>query len=406
MAKQFDVVVVGAGIVGLAVADRLQTRVNGQLRILLLEKEPRPATHQTGRNSGVVHSGIYYKPGSAKATNCRRGRSMLIEFCEAEGIPLELCGKVIVATDEAEKARLPGLLERGQQNGVRAEAMELSDLKEREPHVAAIGALLVHDTGIVDYGAVARRLAERVQEKGGIIWRNTPFKSARVEDHRAFVRTGDETVETRVLVNCAGLYSDRVARASGARFEHQIVPFRGDYYTLHPDVHHLCRHLIYPVPDPAFPFLGVHFTRMIHGGVECGPNAVLAFAREGYTLTTLSPNDLAETATFGGFWKLATRHMRTGLAEMWRSASKGAFVRALRKLMPEIRSDHLERAPAGVRAQALGPDGSLVDDFLFVDQGPAVHVLNAPSPAATSSLSIGETVTDRVLAAYRRAEPS
>lgn len=404
MSQSFDVVVVGGGIVGLSVAHRLQERTDGELKVLVLEKESRIAAHQTGRNSGVIHSGIYYKPGSEKALNCRRGRQMLIDFCNAESIPYELCGKVIVATDETELSRLPGLLERGRANGVTAEQIDVQALKEREPHVAGVGALWVEDTGIVDYVAMTRRLAEKVQARGGALWRRTPFVSAHVQDSRVTVFCQGEKLETRVLVNCAGLYSDRIAKASGARIHHKIVPFRGDYYELKPQVHHLCRHLIYPVPNPAFPFLGVHFTRMIQGGVECGPNAVLAFAREGYTLGTVHLGELAETLSFGGFWKLALKHMQTGMGEMWRSANKAAFVKALQKLMPEIRSDHLHRAEAGVRAQALGKDGSLVDDFLFADQGPAVHVLNAPSPAATSALSIGETVTDRILSAYQQTQ--
>lgn len=390
-----DLIIVGGGIVGLATAYRFLQRLPGR-RVRILEKEDHLAEHQTGRNSGVLHSGIYYKPGSLKAINCREGMRAMEEFCRAEGVPFEICGKVIVATDESELGRLADIYSRGQANGVRCEQIGPERLHDLEPHAAGIAAIHVPETGIVDYPAVCDRLASRIREAGGVITLN-----ARVRGFQA--RPDAETVETTAgefsaqqVVNCAGLHCDRVARMSGAHPQVQIVPFRGEYFKLRPEAEHLCRTLIYPVPDPAFPFLGVHFTRMVEGGVECGPNAVLAFSREGYRKLQVNLRDLIGSLTYPGFLRLAAKYWRTGAGEMWRSISKRAFVHALARLVPEIRPEHLDPAPAGVRAQALARDGSMVDDFLIEETERVVNVLNAPSPAATSSLRIGDSIVDRV----------
>lgn len=390
-----DLLVVGGGIVGLATAREFQ-RLRPGARALVLEKETEIAAHQTGRNSGVIHSGIYYKPGSAKARNCREGKRRLEEFCDAAGVAWERCGKVIVATREEELPRLAALEERARANGVACERLGPEALREREPHAAGLAALLVPETGIVDYVGVCARLRAEIEAGGGGV--RTGVSVRRLHAERGGVRAETDAGDfaAAAAANCAGLHNDRVARASGARTEGGIVPFRGEYWELAPEARGLCRHLIYPVPDPAFPFLGVHFTRMIGGGVECGPNAVLALAREGYDWKTVSPRDCAEVLFSRGFWRLAWRHGRTGLGEVWRSWSKAAFTRALRRLIPEIRAEQLVRAPAGVRAQVLLPDGGLVDDFLFAEQPRVVHVLNAPSPAATSALAIGAAVCERL----------
>lgn len=392
---QADVAIIGGGIVGLASAYRLTQRLPGR-KVILLEKEPAVARHQTGRNSGVLHSGIYYKPGSLKATNCREGKKAMEAFCEAEGIPFELCGKVIVATSEAELPRLATLFERGLANGVACELVGPERLREIEPHAAGIRAIHVPESGIVDYAAVCERLVEKIRDAGGDILLGARVTGVEDRLAAAVVKNAARDVEATVAVNCAGLHSDRVARMGGTRPRAKIIPFRGEYFTLRPAAQRLVHALIYPVPDPRFPFLGVHFTKMIGGGVECGPNAVLAFAREGYTKTGVNLLDLAEALTYPGFLRMAGRHWRTGLGEMWRSLSKRAFVRALQRLVPELKADDLVPAPAGVRAQALSPDGTLVDDFLIEETGRVVNVLNAPSPAATSALNIGGLIADRV----------
>jgi L-2-hydroxyglutarate oxidase len=391
-----DVAVIGGGIVGLATAYQLTRELPGT-RVVVLEKEAELARHQTGHNSGVLHSGIYYKPGSLKAINCRQGKRLMEEFCEAEGIAYEICGKVIVALGESELPALERIFERGQANGVVCEVIGPERLAELEPHAAGIRAIHVPEAGIVDYTQVCQRLAERVKERGGSV-----LTSARVT---GFSRVGDRVVltsaagevEASQVVNCAGLHCDRVTAMSGQRPDAKIIPFRGEYFELKPEAHHLCKNLIYPVPDPNFPFLGVHFTRMIGGGVECGPNAVLAFAREGYRKTDFNPADMAETLSYPGFLKLAAKYWRTGLGEIWRSASKRAFVKALQRLVPEIRAEHLESAPAGIRAQAVARDGSMVDDFLIQEADRVINVNNAPSPAATASLNIGRTIVDRLV---------
>jgi L-2-hydroxyglutarate oxidase len=394
---QADVAIVGGGIVGLATAYQLTQRSPNR-RVVVLEKESGLAGHQTGHNSGVLHSGVYYKPGSLKAVTCRAGKRAMEEFCAAEGIPFEVCGKVIVAVTDAELPALATIHERGVANGVRCERIGPERLRELEPHAAGVAALHVPETGIVDYKQVCERLAERVRERDGHILTRAKVTAIKPHADGVIVHSTAGDVAARCVVNCAGLYCDRVTRLGGQEPAARIVPFRGEYYALKPAAEHLCRNLIYPVPDPAFPFLGVHFTRMIHGGVECGPNAVLAFAREGYHKTDVNVADLAETLTYPGFLKLARRYWRTGLGELWRSVSKAAFVRALQRLLPDIRAEHLEAAPAGVRAQAVARDGGLVDDFLIQEHGRVVNVLNAPSPAATASLAIGRQVVDRLAA--------
>jgi (S)-2-hydroxyglutarate dehydrogenase len=397
MNRDADIVIIGAGIVGLATAHNASERFPGR-KVVVLEKEDGIARHQTGNNSGVLHSGIYYKPGSLKATNCRQGKQAMEEFCRREGIPFDICGKVIVATSSDELPVLEGIFERGKANGVRCEMIGRERLLELEPHVNGIAAIHVPEAGIVDYRAVSRRLGEIVAERGGEIRTGAAVRAIRPDGDRFMVETTAGEIGAGYVVNCAGLHSDRVGAMSGSRPDLRIIPFRGEYYDLVSEVHHLCRNLIYPVPDPSFPFLGVHFTRMIGGGVECGPNAVLAFAREGYTRTTVNLRDLAESLTYPGFIRLASRYWRAGAGEMWRSFSKAAFVRALQKLVPEIRAEHLVPAPAGIRAQAIARDGQLVDDFAIEEQGRVINVFNAPSPAATASLNIGRLITDRLAA--------
>jgi L-2-hydroxyglutarate oxidase len=397
---QIDVLVVGGGILGLATAHRLLEQ-RPDTSIVVVEKEPAIALHQTGRNSGVLHSGIYYKPGSLKAANCRTGKAALERFCTEEGIPYEICGKVIVAVDEAERGRLETLLERGLANGVRCERISPERLREIEPHAAGVAALHVPGTGIVDYRWVCERLAARISERGGTVVTGARVASFSKVGNRTIVSTPATEYDARIVVNCAGLQSDRVTLLAGRRPSARIVPFRGEYFELVPEKRHLCRNLIYPVPDPAFPFLGVHFTRRIGGGVECGPNAVLALAREGYGKGAVNVRDLWDTLSYGGFLQLARKHWRTGAGEMWRSLSKRAFTGALRRLLPEIEERDLTPAPAGIRAQAVAPDGSMVDDFLIVEDERAVHVNNAPSPAATASLEIGRVVAEKVAARLR-----
>lgn len=396
-AEHFDLAIVGGGIVGLATAWQLAHQPR-PLRIVVLEKEDSLAEHQTGRNSGVLHSGIYYKPGSLKAINCREGKLAMERFCAEHGIEHEICGKVIVAVDASEIPALEKIHERGIANGVRCERIGVERLKELEPHVAGVAALHVPETGIVNYRQVCERMAQLLGPLGHRIVtgaRVTGFHRRPGDPIRIETSAGEYSA--RLVINCAGLHCDRVTRMSGQKPPAMIVPFRGEYYELKPEAEHFCRNLIYPVPDPKFPFLGVHFTRMIQGGVECGPNAVLAFAREGYRMSTINLRDSFESLTYPGFLRMALRHWSQGLGEMWRSCSKAAFVRALQRLLPEIRSEHLVPALAGVRAQAVMPDGSLVDDFLITESEGFVHVNNAPSPAATASLRIGQSIAEKAL---------
>lgn len=395
--KAVDVAVVGGGIVGLATAYQITRRAPG-CKVALFEKEAGLARHQTGRNSGVIHSGIYYKPGSLKATNCRAGKQALEEFCQAEGVAYEVCGKVIVAVDDSERPALERIHERGLANGVACTMIGPERLAELEPHAAGVAALHVPGTGIVDYPGVCERLAERVRERDSEIVLGARVTALTHNAAEITVTTTAGEWTAGQVVNCAGLHSDRMTALGGTTPTARIVPFRGEYFALKPEARHLCKNLIYPVPDPSFPFLGVHFTRMVDGGVECGPNAVLALAREGYHKTDLNLADLADSLTYPGFLRLAAKHWRMGLSEIWRSFSKQAFVKALSRLLPEIRAEHLEPAPAGVRAQAVTPDGGLVDDFLILEGDRILNVCNAPSPAATASLTIGQRIADQILA--------
>ena len=389
-----DVLIVGGGIVGLGTGLALA----GRASVTVVETEKHVALHQTGHNSGVIHSGLYYKPGSAKARNCAEGRELMYRFCAENGVPHDRCGKLVVATDAGELAALDELERRGTANGLRGIIRLTGDqLRDIEPHVRGVGGLRVPETGIVNYKAVAEVYARKIADAGGSVRTDAKFLGCKSEADALTAETTAGPIRAKLLVNCAGLYSDRVARLCGVEPGVRIVPFRGEYYELKPRAERLCRHLIYPVPDARLPFLGVHFTRMIGGGVECGPNAVLAFCREGYRLRDFSVRDLWELATAPGFWKMSRRFWRTGLHEMYRSLSRRAFWHALRKLIPEVSFHDLVRAGAGVRAQAVAPDGKLVDDF-FIRQAPRmIHVLNAPSPAATASLAIGRSIAEMAL---------
>lgn len=391
MSPPADVTIIGGGIVGLATAHAL-TRSH-RLRLRLLEAEATVGAHQTGHNSGVIHSGLYYTPGSEKARNCVEGRDDLYRFAAEHGIAHERCGKIVVATAESELGPLAELERRGGANGLGGmRRLGPEEIRELEPNAAGIAGLHVPTTGIIDYPGVATTLARLVREADGTIETGTRMIGCRRDGTELVVETSRGDVRTRALINCGGLQSDRIARACGVDPGLQIVPFRGEYYELRPARASLVRNLIYPVPDARFPFLGVHFTRMVRGGVEAGPNAVLALRREGYGWTDVSFRDVATYATFGGFWRMAARYWRTGFGEVYRSLSKAAFVHALQRLVPSIRTEDLEPAGSGVRAQALEPTGLLVDDFRIVQAERMVHVLNAPSPAATASLSIGRTI--------------
>lgn len=393
--NETDVAIIGGGIVGLATAWQIGNQYP-KLRVAVLEKEAEVGSHQTGHNSGVLHSGIYYKPGSLRAKNCRTGKAAMEVFCKEHGVAYDICGKVIVAVNEQELPRLDTIFERGQQNGVRCEMISRERLCEIEPHTAGIKAIHVPEAGIVNYAAVTLKLAEILQQRGGQVLRKWPVIKMREErDGVAIISTAGE-IKANHVVTTGGLHSDRLAKMSGHPTPNRIVPFRGEYYDLKPEAEHFCRNLIYPVPDPSFPFLGVHFTRMIQGGIECGPNAVLAFAREGYRKLDINVGDLIGTLTYGGFLRLAAKYWRTGAGEMWRSWSKAAFVRALQHLIPDIRSEHLVPARTGVRAQAIAPDGLMIDDFLIESSGRFVNVLNAPSPAATSALNVGKLILDKL----------
>jgi (S)-2-hydroxyglutarate dehydrogenase len=388
------ILVIGGGIIGLAVADRLSRRRG--TRVVVCEKEDRWATHQSGRNSGVIHSGLYYPPGSHKALMCRRGAESMIAFAKDNGVDFRVCGKLVVATDQAELPRLAALRDRGLANGLAVREIGPGEAREFEPHLSCLRALHVPSTGIIDFGAVCAALVRRLESAGAEFRLGTTVEGFRRYQMATVVETSGGEIEADVVVNCAGLYSDRVARLAGIRPTARIVPFRGEYYELRPAARELVHGLIYPVPDPAFPFLGVHLTRGIDGSVHAGPNAVLALAREGYRWRTVRARDLAETLRFRGFWRLAARHYRPGVEEMFRSISRRRFAESLRRLVPEISDDDLVAAAPGVRAQAITPDGRLVDDFLVEHDARTVHVLNAPSPAATSALEIAEHVVSLV----------
>jgi L-2-hydroxyglutarate oxidase len=392
----YDVGIIGGGIVGLATATALVK--SGVNSLVLLEAEDRLAAHQTGNNSGVIHSGLYYKPGSLKALNCVSGREALYRFCQENGIAHQACGKLVVATSEDEIGALAALEKKGIANGLKGlRRLSAAELKEYEPHVAGIAGLWVRETGIVDYGKVCEKYAEIIAAGGGDIRLNFRVTRVRKNSQELILRSGNDEVRCRNLVNCAGLFSDRIARLCGINPGLQIIPFRGEYYKLIPEKYGLVNNLIYPVPDPCFPFLGVHFTRMIVGGVEAGPNAVLAFKRLGYKKWSFSLRDAAQFVFYPGFWVMGSRFWKMGLGEFYRSFSKKAFVSALQRLVPEIRAEDLQPGGAGVRAQALEANGFLVDDFRIREAERMVHVLNAPSPAATASISIGQIVAQIAL---------
>ncbi len=393
--KIYDVVIIGGGIVGTATAMALQEI--GIRSVLVLEAENKLAAHQTGNNSGVIHSGLYYKPGSLKAKNCVEGREQIYKFCEQHNIKHDRCGKIVVAVKQEEVQKLQNLEERGIANGLTGiKRLSSEELKEYEPHVKGLAGLFIAETGIVDYNQVTETYAKIILENGGEVKTNSKFLALLKDNGALVISTFAGEHRAKFLVNCAGLYSDRVAKICGVNPGLQIIPFRGEYYKLKKEKEYLVNNLIYPVPDPQFPFLGVHFTRMIKGGVEAGPNAVLAFKREGYSHKDFSTTDILEMAAYSGFWKMAAKYYKMGFGEFYRSFSKNAFVKALQKLIPEIEHNDLTQGGAGVRAQAVDPNGNLVDDFRIIEAEKMIHVLNAPSPAATASISIGRTIAGKV----------
>lgn len=391
-----DFAIVGGGIVGLSTGMAL-SRHFPNAKILVLEKEDSWAKHQTGHNSGVIHSGIYYKPDSYKAKFAREGNRSLVEFCQEHGIEHEICGKVIVATREEELPLLENLLQRGLDNELDIKKLGPEQLKEIEPHVNGLAAIHVPMAGIVNYRQVCETFAKIIANHNGDLHLNTKVEKIIETNQGVEIETNHRSFQARFLINCAGLHSDRVAKNSGLKTDMKIVPFRGEYYELKPEKRYLVKHLVYPVPNPSFPFLGVHFTRMIGGSVEAGPNAVLCLKREGYKKTDIDVKDVGEMLAYPGLWKLAVKYWKEGLEEMVRSFSKAAFVRSLQQLIPEIQAEDIESAPAGIRAQALKPDGSLVDDFHMIPGKNSIHICNAPSPAATASIQIGQAVANRIL---------
>lgn len=387
----YDIVVIGGGIIGTSAAISLQA--DSFKKIVLIESEKELGAHQTGNNSGVIHSGLYYKPGSLKAKNCTEGRELLYKFCIEHKIKFENCGKIVVATEKSQLPVLDNLFERGAANRLTGiKKLSKEELKEYEPNVAGVAGLFVPQTGIVDFVHVTNTYAKLFTEAGGEIKTKCRFLSLTRSNGVFILRTSNEEIKAKFIVNCGGLYSDRIAKVCGVNPNLQIVPFRGEYYVLKKEKEHLIKNLIYPVPDPRFPFLGVHFTRLIHGGVEAGPNAVLALKREGYKKSDFSFYDVIQMLAYVGFWKMAAKYFKMGFAESYRSLSKKAFVKALQKLIPEVEAYDIQPGGAGVRAQALESTGKLVDDFRIVEANRMVHVLNAPSPAATASISIGRTI--------------
>jgi len=393
----YDVAIIGGGIVGAATALALVQSRPG-LKLVILEAEDRLAAHQTGHNSGVIHSGLYYKPGSLKARNCVEGREAMYRFCAENGIPAERTGKVVVATLPDELPALEKLEQRGRENGLEGiRRLTPEEIREFEPHAAGIAGLFVPQTGIVDYRLVNNKFGQLVQAGGGEILTGARVTGFQKSGGDFILATPRGDIAARTLINCAGLHSDQVARLCGVEPGMQIMPFRGEYYEIVPEKHHLVKNLIYPVPDVRFPFLGVHFTRMARGGVEAGPNAVIAFKREGYSWGAFSIGDVWQYFTSTGFWRMGLKYWRMGFGEIYRSLNKRAFVRALQRLVPDLRDEDLHRGGAGVRAQALGPDGALIDDFVIREADRQIHVLNAPSPAATASISIGEKIAEMAM---------
>jgi len=392
--NKFDIAIIGGGIVGTATA--MELSIMTDKKIVIVESEDRLAKHQTGHNSGVIHSGLYYKPGSLKAKLCKNGREMLYKFCSKEDIPFDKCGKIVVATKKEQLPYLKSLKDRGEKNGLKdIRVINPEEIKELEPNVNGVQGLYVDETGIVDYSLVTKKFADVFKLNGGEIRLNSNVYNiiGRSKNEIALETKGGEIICSE-LINCAGLYSDRIARMSGVEPGLKIIPFRGEYFELKPKFSGMVKNLIYPVPDPKFPFLGVHFTRMIDGGVEAGPNAVASFKREGYSKLSFSLKDFLETTFYGGFWKMSFKYWKTGLGEYYRSFFKPAFVKALRELIPEIKSYHLNAGGSGVRAQALEPNGHLVDDFRIKESDNMIHVLNSPSPAATASISIGKQIAE------------
>lgn len=397
--KTFDIIIVGAGIVGLATAFKLIEK-KPDLKICLIEKEDSVSKHQTGNNSGVIHSGIYYKPGSMKAINCRRGYKMLLDFCDENEIPYDICGKVIVATNEDEIPRLNNLFERGQQNGLQGlKMLSAEELKEIEPYVNGVKGIKVPETGIIGYKVVSKKLADLIKQKDVELRFSERLENIKENNslNKTEIITNKDVYNCKLLITCCGLQSDRVAKLNNKNLNVKIIPFRGEYYTIKKERRNLVKNLIYPVPDPQFPFLGVHFTRMLDGKVEAGPNAVFAFKREGYKKTDIDFKDLADSLFWKGFLSVMFKYWKVGIGEFYRSYYKPAFVKALQKLLPEIQADDLEVGGAGIRAQACDINGNLVDDFLFVENKKVIHVCNAPSPAATSALSIGDTIAKKII---------
>ncbi len=396
----YDFTIVGAGIVGLSTAYKL-TMAYPEASILILEKEDRVAAHQTGNNSGVIHSGIYYKPNSYRAKNCVEGRHQLVDFCKEHDVPYEICGKVIVATEEEELPRLDKILETGTINRIEGiSKIGREELREIEPYADGVAAIHVPCAGIVDFVGVCEKLRSLIEGRNGSVHFEQEVTNISRNGSSVEVQTNTGTYATGYLINCAGLYSDHVAQSAGIQNEIQIVPFRGEYFELTPKAEHMVNGLIYPMPNPEFPFLGVHFTKMVLGGVECGPNAVFAFKREGYEKLSFDLEETIETVNFPGFWKLAKQNWRMGLDEYYRSFSKRAFVQGLKKLIPSIEATDLKPAPSGVRAMALTPEGDIVDDFRFASTEREIHVLNAPSPAATAGLAIGDEIVNRAGEAF------
>jgi L-2-hydroxyglutarate oxidase len=397
ISSQVEVAIIGAGIVGLATGLELTSRFPG-ISLAIIEKEPVIAGHQTSHNSGVIHSGIYYKPGSLKARLSIEGGEALLRFCKENAVPYDICGKVIVATSPDELPRLDELYRRGKENGLTGlRLLTTNEIREFEPYATGIRGIRVPGTGIVDYAKVAEKYAELIAARGGSILLSQEVTALKRSSGNTVIETTQNPIQAKLVINCAGLQSDRVSRMADARLDLTIVPFRGEYYEMVPAKHYYLKGLLYPVPDPQFPFLGVHFTRRIGGGIEAGPNAVLALRREGYLKTSFNAGDVFEYARFPGFWIMAGKHWRTSVGEYHRSWSKTAFVRALQRLMPELMPEDLLPGASGVRAQALGIDGKLIDDFHFVYTDGMVHVCNVPSPAATASLAIGKYIVDTVV---------
>jgi|WetSurMetagenome_2_1015567.scaffolds.fasta_scaffold13507_5 (S)-2-hydroxyglutarate dehydrogenase len=396
MKQTYDIIIIGGGIVGTATS--LSILKEKKVKLLLIEAESSLAFHQTGNNSGVIHSGLYYKPGSLKAANCALGREMMYAFCEEHNLPMDRCGKIVIATSQKEVPALNLLEQRGKENGLTGlKRLSAEEIKNYEPYANGIDGLFVPQTGIVDYVTVTNKYDYLISENGGEIKLNSKLTLVKKDGKDLVLFTEHDEYRTKFVVNCGGLQADRIAKLFGVDPKLQIIPFRGEYYRLKKEKEYLVKNLIYPVPDPQFPFLGVHFTRMIKGGVEAGPNAVLAFKREGYKKTDFSFTDLLEMKLYPGFWKMAAKYYKMGFQEFRRSFSKKLFVKSLQKLIPEIQYNDIEVGGAGVRAQALEPDGKLVDDFRIVEAERMVHVLNAPSPAATASLSIGKAISEMVI---------